>query len=409
MAFAERRDRDTDLSLGTVARVGPPVHADDARPFMSKVLHIFSRMARGGAELRTLEVLRHIHADAHQFDFLCLASAEGPLNQDLAEIGGRAYEIRLDRRFPDRFVRLLRRAKYDAVHSHVHLASGAILMLAKVAGTRRRIAHFRSTGDGAGNGGRRRVYRGLMRNAIRGSATHIAAVSEASMEHGFGVAGWRDDPRSRIVYNGLALENYRVPADVRAVRCRLGIPLEARLLVHVGRFDPAKNHKRGVDILDGYMQRRPDVHALFVGDPTRLCGPDVRMRTNRASTAARFHFAGELAPRHVAEVLQASDAFFFPSKREGLPGALLEACAAGLPSVTSDHPSMFEIARYFDAVVPVALAGADEAFHEALDAALAAPREDVAAIAASVDERFGSTPFTIRAAARAFRELYGIA
>ena len=50
----------------------------------------------------------------------------------------------------------------------------------------------------------------------------------------------------------------------------------------------------------------------------------------------------------------ASDVFFFPSAWEGLPGAPLEALAAGLPLVSSDIPSMREIASFFPGDVSMA-------------------------------------------------------
>jgi glycosyltransferase involved in cell wall biosynthesis len=54
----------------------------------------------------------------------------------------------------------------------------------------------------------------------------------------------------------------------------------------------------------------------------------------------------------IPQLLAASDLFVFPSRYEGMPGALIEACAAGLPSVCTDLPCMREVvdetsARFF--------------------------------------------------------------
>jgi glycosyltransferase involved in cell wall biosynthesis len=50
----------------------------------------------------------------------------------------------------------------------------------------------------------------------------------------------------------------------------------------------------------------------------------------------RVHFAGQRTD--VAAILSALDVFVYPSHSEGMPNALLEAMAAGLPCVASDIP-----------------------------------------------------------------------
>ena len=72
----------------------------------------------------------------------------------------------LGRDFGRRFTGLLQRLNVDVLHSHVHYASGYLLWLAKRAGVQRRIAHFRNTSDGQGNGLRRRAQRAVMRRLI---------------------------------------------------------------------------------------------------------------------------------------------------------------------------------------------------------------------------------------------------
>jgi glycosyltransferase involved in cell wall biosynthesis len=63
--------------------------------------------------------------------------------------------------------------------------------------------------------------------------------------------------------------------------------------------------------------------------------------TGMPETAARVQLLGHRPD--VAEVLAAADLFVFPSLFEGMPGAVIEAMASGLPIVASDIEPVREV------------------------------------------------------------------
>ena len=113
----------------------------------------------------------------------------------------------------------------------------------------------------------------------------------------------------------------------------LGLDPDRPLLLWVGRLDPIK----GLDVLvraTALVCRTQPVQLAIVGDgPYReelLAG----IAANDLADSVRLLGMREDVPSW----LQSADVFVFPSRTEGLPNALLEAMAVGLPVVTTDVP-----------------------------------------------------------------------
>jgi glycosyltransferase involved in cell wall biosynthesis len=129
------------------------------------------------------------------------------------------------------------------------------------------------------------------------------------------------------------LNPFREPITREEVRRELGFPVDAPLVGHVGRFVAAKNHKLLVEIAREVLKKRPETHFLFLGDgPLR---PEIEARVLAMGLSQRIHFMGTRTD--VPRIMRAAmDVFIFPSLWEGLPIAVIEAQAAGLPCILSE-------------------------------------------------------------------------
>lgn len=355
-----------------------------------RVLHVFGVMDRGGADLRTVEIMRRIDPAQVAQEFASLAGKPGALDGEIRALGGEVHPCRLDAGFGPRFVRLLRSRRIDVVHSHVFLTSGLILALALAAGVPRRVAHFRSTSDGQASTMRRRAYRAGMRRLLDLSATDILGVSEGSLAEGWS-RSWPDDPRCQVIYNGVDPARFAA-CDGRGIRAELGVAADTPLVVQVGRFDPPKNHGFAADVVAAL----PEVHAVFVGRGGTALEADARARLAAAGALARAHFVGERTD--VGRWLAAADVSILPSVLEGLPGAVLESLAVGTPVVASDLSGVREIARHLPGVDAVPLAIGAAAWADAVRARLRArPTE---ATRATLRAALAGSRFAIDAAVR---------
>jgi glycosyltransferase involved in cell wall biosynthesis len=313
-----------------------------------KILHIFGRMTRGGAEMRTLDLMRHIDQDQYKFHFCALSGLPGELDEEVRGLGGEVFYIKLGRSFPSNFRRFLRSGNYQVVHSHVHYFSGYVLRLAAQAGVPGRIAHFRNMDDGKDLTLLRKIRNRIMKGWINRYATDIVAVCEGAMRSAWGEQ-WHADPRCQVIYNGLDLSKFNGPLQPDRVRREFGLPDNCKLIIHIGRMVPQKNHERVISIFNEIASRHSNVCLLLVG--RRENGVENRLRDMiaRFDLVEKVAFAGER--NDVPRLLRSSDMMVFPSLWEGLPGAVLESCAVGTPILASDLPGVREIAAQFPCFV----------------------------------------------------------
>jgi glycosyltransferase involved in cell wall biosynthesis len=329
-----------------------------------RILHIFSRLNCGGAEKRTLEVAQYIHRHPElgqriQSDYCVLSGQRGELDEEAQALGGTVHYLPLRKSgFSKRFVALLRERRYDVVHSHVHYPSGILLALARLAGTPNRIAHFRSQSDGKRNL-LRKPFRWLMKRLIDRSATHILGVSRCVMDAVWG-PHWFCDKRCQVIYNGIDLGDamdFESGEGRARLLASLGLPSDTRLIIHVGSYRRAKNHKRLIEIFHQVHQQSPQSHLLLIGDLS--AGRDQLTRQIAGYDLEKaVHFLG--LQKNVPQLLRSADLMIFPSLWEGLPGAILESLAMGIPVVASDIPPHREIAGWLPGVTLVPLNVSDE-------------------------------------------------
>ena len=234
-----------------------------------RVLHIIGAMDYGGIETWLMHVLRHINRTKFQFDFCYTKPEPGAYALEIEALGGRMVACLLKKSNPLSFARrfrsVLREGRYDVVHSHVHHFSGFVVRLAHQEQVPVRIAHCHNTSDGKGSGPSRILYHALMKHWIRKYATHGLAASQDAARALFG-PNWQSDPRFRVLHCGIDLEPFRQEVSREPVRQELGIPLDAPVVGHVGRFVPQKNHTFLLEIAAEVVKLRTEVRFLLVGD-----------------------------------------------------------------------------------------------------------------------------------------------
>lgn len=303
-----------------------------------RILHVVGGMNRGGIETWLMHILRHIDRDRFQMDFLVHTTQPCAYDEEIRTFGSKIIPC-LDPSRPWLYARnfkhILREyGHYDIVHSHVHHFSGYVLHLARNADVPVRIAHCHNDTSLVKSKSRffRRLYLGLTEWWITRNATFGIACSRNAAADLFG-SNWELDPRWQLLYYGIDLKSFELSVDKDRVRTELGIPSNAFVIGHIGRFDPQKNHEFLIEVFSAIAQQKPSAYLLLIGDGSLRS--NVEQQVFQLDLADRVIFGGIRAdiPRLM---LAAMDVFILPSLHEGLPLVLLEAQSAGLPCIFSD-------------------------------------------------------------------------
>lgn len=117
-------------------------------------------------------------------------------------------------------------------------------------------------------------------------------------------------------------------------REKLGIPQHAFLFSFTGRLVGDKGINELVRSFLRLKEKNPEAALLLIGPEEPELDP-LQPETRQAILQEPSIYAvGRRSD--IPSLLEAADAFVFPSYREGFPNALLEAQAMGLPSIASD-------------------------------------------------------------------------
>jgi glycosyltransferase involved in cell wall biosynthesis len=191
------------------------------------------------------------------------------------------------------------------------------------------------------------------------------------------------------IFNPIDTDVWR-PGDGHEARTALGIPKDACVVAWHGRI---ALHKKGLDVLldtwehlrSEHTQRELRLVLLGTGnDADRLAHYLASAEDSGIFWDNRFFHDQEVVRRY----LLTGDVYAFPSRYEGLPVALLEAMACGLPVVATEFEGVAEI-----------LDGSEDS------GGLLVPQEDSEALAAAIGRLLRDDDWRLELGSRARRRV----
>lgn len=131
-------------------------------------------------------------------------------------------------------------------------------------------------------------------------------------------------------------------------RYRIGVPLSAPIILHVGRGF-YKNREAVLSVAAKVRLKRPDVHLVMVGGLT----PELESQAKQLDLSDNLHILAHVEPQDMAALYTMASLLLFPSIYEGFGLPVLEAQMCGTPVICSDRGSLPEVAaRHSEIVSP---------------------------------------------------------
>ena len=313
----------------------------DPRPL--RVLWVAATMAPAGAEMLLLNAAKvhdhevvdlHCAYTFHRDDgFAASMRAAGVTLHDLTADGGN-WAVRL--------TQLVRSGRFDVVHIHAPTV-GVVARAAALATPRRRRPAVVTTVHNNLS-----TWRPVTRALWRLTGGTDAAVFTVSDDARASTPSWAGRRSATLVHGVLLDELAAAGAHRASVQEELGITDDTFVLATVANLRWTKNHPNLVAAAAHLRDRGRRFCWLFVGEGE--LEPDVRRAVIHAGLEDSIRFMGRRDD--VDRLLARTDLFVLGSDFEGLPVAIMESLAAGVPVVST---AVGGIASMFSESAAVAL------------------------------------------------------
>lgn len=306
-----------------------------------KICHIITRMIVGGAQENTLlSILGHLE-NGHDA-LLVTGPSPGPEGELLKkkdipdfEIIENPHLIRAINPYHDFFaysflVRFFRERQFDVVHTHSSKAG----IIGRMAAHRAQVPFIAHTVHGQAFHRYEKPWRNFLFKKAEAFAAkkcdRIFAVAQAMIDQCVD-AGVADRSKYKVVYSGMDLNPFLTIDDALKVsmRQKLNIPTDALVIGTIARLFPLKGYEFFLPVAEKIAAKCPNIYFLIVGNGIMMDDLQAQAKAKNLN----FVFPGLIPPDEVYKYTAAMDMLVHLSLREGLPRAVVQAMASGIPAI----------------------------------------------------------------------------
>jgi glycosyltransferase involved in cell wall biosynthesis len=304
------------------------------------VLQIIKSLGRGGAEMLLAETLKLHDQEKFNFHYMYFLPWKDQLVPQLKANGGKVIcmggnnNIQLFMK-AGAVARYVKKNKIQLIHAHLPWAG----ILARLVGILTGIPVIYTEHN------KQERYHFLTRMINLNTMDSLKVVVPVSRDVEESIRKFKPKVKASVItiLNGVNVDHFKPASkDDGKIRNQFNIPQEATVIATIGVFRFQKRFDLWLDIANEIVRVKSDVRFIIVGD-----GPlkdQILARRKELNLEAHVHMAG--LQTDVRPYLAAADIYMMSSVFEGLPIALLEAMACGLPVISTDAGGIKEVVRH---------------------------------------------------------------
>lgn len=283
-----------------------------------------------------------LRLDENRFDIIFIYFGRYDVERNLTQQIGRRVFCLFDRKqgrtfylsILCRLVRILKEQKVDIIHCSSHECTVYGTLAAMIARTPVVLAHVRGLGRS------RRLRRKLINLLLFRRINKLIPVAHKVKEDVLKNNWFLSADKLLVLENSVDYERFAEVAILKEdAKQMLDLPKDAFVYGTVGRLAPTKGLSYLIEAFAKVKQQMPSAQLIVVGEG-RLRN-ELEQQAAGTSCADSIHFLGHR--KNIPELLRAMDVFVLSSIAEGMPKAILEAMAAGIPCISTNVGGIPEI------------------------------------------------------------------
>jgi len=300
------------------------------------LLVINSDLVNAGVPNVVMVIVRNL-SKYFNFDIVVYHNQDGQYDDEFKSYGGKIFRLSLlDYKrhkilYPLRYVqignfikKILKQKKYDIIHCHNGIESGIFLKYAHLFEIPTRIAHAHGTYLRKGNNKILLWYRLQCKKLIQKNLTVAVACSTQAGKSLFDTVDFIN------ILNPVSISSYLDLEKKQHTGCNL---------LQIGYFCANKNQIFSIKLLKKLLEKKMDVKLSFVGFPQdEVYYAEMLRLIDELSLNENVKFLPSNIDK--SQVFSDIDIVLVPSFTEGLPLVALEAQAAHIMTLMSDHVTL---------------------------------------------------------------------
>jgi len=297
------------------------------------ILQIVNGLARGGAELKLLELtnkLKRKYPESYNL-IICSIGQGGQLKKDFERCGFETHVFSKQNKFDISLIykvaKLMRIKSIDIVQTTLFYADvigaiSAFLARVPVMISWETVSHS----DNYMHGKLHQSYSYQLAMKLADKIVAVSAEVKKSLIEKYNI----DESKIIVIHYGVDIDRFKKKIN-QTKKKELLADDNYPILGVIGRLDPIKGHCYLLEAMVGVVKMFPKAKCLVVG--AGPCKEELEQKAHYLGISNNILFLG--FRKDIRELLSIFDVFILPSISEGLPNAILEAMACEIPVIAT--------------------------------------------------------------------------